>query len=169
MNLTMVAETIGPDPEASRAMVYAARDHARDTIRELRAVVHSIHPPILDSGLDAAVATLVARSPVPVRCRVDIRVRPSDAVETIAYFCLAELLTNVARHSQATKAGIDITQPEDTLRLTVTDNGRGGAGPSGGSGLRGLASRAATVDGTVEIVSPSGGPTTITVELPNRP
>ncbi len=169
MNLTMAAETIGRDTEAGRAMVYAARDNARDTIRDLRAVVHSIHPPILDSGLDAAVATLVARSPVPVRSRVDIRVRPAAAIETIAYFCLAELLTNVARHSGASEAGVLIHQPEDRLRLTVTDNGRGGASPAGGSGLRGLTGRAATVDGTVEIVSPPGGPTTITVELPNRP
>lgn len=169
MNLTMAAEAIGKDTGTSRAMVYAARDNARDTIRDLRAVVHSIHPPILDSGLDAAVATLVARSPVPVRSRIDIRVRPSAAIETIAYFCLAELLTNVARHSGASEAHLAITQPADTLRLTVTDNGRGGAERSNGSGLRGLAGRAATVDGTVEIVSPPGGPTTITVELPNHP
>ena len=169
MNLTMAAEMLGQDTDTSRTMVYQARDHARDTIRDLRAVVHSIHPPILDSGLDAAVATLVARSPVPVRCRIDIRVRPSDAIETIAYFCLAELLTNVARHSNASEAGIEISQPEEKLRLTVTDNGRGGASRSGGSGLRGLAGRAATVDGTVEIVSPPGGPTTITIELPNEP
>jgi signal transduction histidine kinase len=169
MNLTMVAETLGRDADASRGMLVAARDNARDAIWDLREVVHSIHPPILDKGLDAAVATLAARSPVPVSCRVDIRRRPSAAIETIAYFCLAELLSNVAKHSGASEASIEVSQPEGGLRLVVTDNGRGGAGAPGGSGLRGLADRVGPVDGTVDVVSPPGGPTVITIDLPPRP
>jgi signal transduction histidine kinase len=177
MSLTTISETLGRDREATRAMLGAARDNARDAVGDLREVIRGIHPPVLDNGLDAAIATLAARSPVPVDPRVEIVDRPSAAIETIAYFCVAELLTNVARHSAATRARIEITQPPGGLRVVVTDNGRGGAvvprgtagSGAGGTGLRGLADRVATVDGTLNIVSPSGGPTVITVDLPLHP
>jgi signal transduction histidine kinase len=177
MNLTVISETLGRDEEATRAMLGAARNSATEAIGDLREVIRGIHPPVLDSGLDAAIATLAARSPVPVDVQVDIVDRPSAAIETIAYFCVAELLTNVAKHSGATEAGIEVRQPEDRLRVVVTDNGRGGAaghrgsagGEVGGTGLRGLVDRVATVDGALDIVSPSGGPTVITVDLPLHP
>src|SRR6266542_1176320 len=145
-----------------------------DAVGDLREVIGGIHPPVLDNGLEAAIATLAARSPVPVDAHVEIVNRPSAAIETIVYFCVAELLTNVAKHSAATQARIEATQPEGRLRLVVTDDGRGGAaghgavagGGAGGTGLPGLADRIATVDGALDIASPPGGPTVITVDLP---
>jgi signal transduction histidine kinase len=174
MNLTMLGETLGRDEQASRSMLAAARDNARDAIRELREVIQGVHPPILDKGLDAAIATLASRSPVPVGCEVQIDRRPPAAIETIAYFCVAELLSNVVKHSGASEARIVVSQRRGGLRLVVSDNGRGGAGGPGGTGpggtgLRGLAERIGTVDGTLDIVSPPGGPTVITVDLPPQP
>ena len=169
MNLTMLGETLEPDAQASRSMLAAARNNARDAIRDLRQVIQGVHPPILDKGLDAAVATLAARSPVPVTCDVRIDHRPSAAIETIAYFCLAELLSNVVKHSGAREARIAVSEREGGLRLVVSDDGRGGAGAPGGTGLRGLAERVGTVDGTLAVASPPGGPTVITVDLPPAP
>ncbi|MEU7869225.1 sensor domain-containing protein [Dactylosporangium sp. NPDC049140] len=170
MHLTIAAETL---PADGRPMLLAARNDARDAIRELREVIQGIHPPILDNGLDAAVATLAARSPVPVTHRVALATRPTAAIETIAYFTLAELLTNVARHSRATEAAVEVTEPDaGALRLVVRDNGAGGAPPdggatpNGGTGLRGIADRVAAVDGTLAVTSPPGGPTVVTVDLP---
>jgi signal transduction histidine kinase len=174
MSLTVISETLGRDEVASRAMLAAARDNARDAVGDLREVIRGIHPPVLNNGLDAAIATLAARSLVPVDPHVQIVDRPSAAIETIAYFCVAELLTNIAKHSAATQARIEVTQPKGRLRVVVTDNGRGGAGGQravvgggvGGTGLPGLADRVATVDGILDIASPPGGPTVITVDLP---
>jgi signal transduction histidine kinase len=95
-------------------------------------------------------------------------VRPSPAIETIAYFSAAELLTNAAKHSHATTVTVHATQHHSILRLCVTDDGTGGADPGRGSGLAGLATRVRTVDGHLYIDSPPGGPTRITVELPMR-
>jgi signal transduction histidine kinase len=168
MNLTMLADTLGPDAQASRDVLEIARDNARDAIRELREVIQGIHPPILDKGLDAAMATLAARSPVPLTYQVRIDRRPSAAIESIAYYCVAELVTNVVKHSGATRARVDVSQPGGGLRLVVTDDGRGGAGGPGGSGLRGLAERIAPVDGVLNIASPPGGPSVITIDLPRQ-
>ncbi|MEV4620650.1 sensor domain-containing protein [Asanoa sp. NPDC049573] len=169
MNLAMLGDLIGAGPGRTRELLESARATARDAIRDLREVIHDIHPPILDSGLDAAVATLAARSPVPVTCDVRIGGRPAPAIETIAYFCVAELLTNVAKHSDATAATVAISDVDDVLRLVVSDDGRGGVDEGGGSGLRGLANRVATVDGALTVTSPPGGPTMVSVALPVRP
>jgi signal transduction histidine kinase len=93
-------------------------------------------------------------------------VRPTAAIETIAYFCAAELLANVIKHSGARRATIETAQRDEVLRVRVTDDGRGGARLGDGTGLVGLAQRVRTVDGSLAIVSPQGGPTVITVELP---
>ncbi|WP_345625079.1 sensor histidine kinase [Rugosimonospora acidiphila] len=167
MNLTMAIETLdGRTSGATRGMLVTARDNAKEAISELRDVVRGIHPPVLDAGLDAAIATLAARSAIPVDLRTEITERPSAAIETIAYFCAAELLTNVAKHSGADRATVEVTARGGRIRLRVADNGRGGAGPTGGTGLRGLADRVATVDGTLDTDSPPAGPTVITVDLP---
>jgi len=97
-----------------------------------------------------------------------IPVRPAPAIETIAYFCAAELLANAAKHSSASTITIRATGREDALLLQVSDDGVGGADPARGSGLAGLGQRAAVVDGRLDITSPPGGPTRITVELPLR-
>jgi signal transduction histidine kinase len=167
MNLTMIGEALGADAtDTTRALLAAARDNAKAAVTELREVVRGIHPPVLDRGLDAAIATLAARNPIPVLVHTDIPERPSAAIETIAYFCLAELLTNITKHSGAVRASIEIIECDGRLRLQVKDNGRGGVRPDYGTGLRGLADRVSTVDGTMDTRSPLGGPTVVTIDLP---
>ncbi|GGO02924.1 sensor histidine kinase [Micromonospora parathelypteridis] len=176
MKLGMVKEKLadGSAPEA-RALVETAHRDAKTAITDLRDLARGIHPPMLDNGLEAALATLVARGAVPVVLRVELSERPSPAVETIAYYCVAELLTNVAKHGRARRATVEVRQHDGLLRVQVRDDGGGGAmiGSAGsalpGGGLAGLRDRARTVDGTMRIDSPPGGPTLVTVELPVRP
>jgi signal transduction histidine kinase len=167
MSLTMLDETLGGDvSEQGRRLLTAARDHTRDAIVELRDMVGGIHPPALDDGLATALATLAARSPIPVVLRAELSERPTAAIETIAYFSAAELLTNVSKHSGADQVTVDVVLVSGWLRLRVEDNGHGGARPADGSGLAGLTERIGTVDGRLAVDSPAGGPTVITVELP---
>ncbi|HEY3752068.1 MAG TPA: sensor domain-containing protein [Pseudonocardiaceae bacterium] len=168
MNLTMLNETLGPDiSPQSRNLLTAALDHAKDGIGELRHMVSGIHPPALDAGLETALGTLAARSPIPVDVRAELPERPTEAIETIAYFSVAELLTNVTKHSGADRATVELTEADGRLVLRVTDDGRGGADMEGaGTGLRGLTERVGTVDGRLAVDSPAGGPTVITIELP---
>ncbi|MER6951178.1 sensor domain-containing protein [Nonomuraea sp. NPDC000554] len=152
--------------ERARALVDGAHRSAKETVAELRDLIHGIHPAALDKGLETALATLAARSPIPVRLQADLPERPAPAVEAIAYFCTAELLANVAKHSGARHAAVDVRATGGLLTLLVGDDGGGGAAMDTGSGLRGLAARVGTLDGTIGIRSPAGGPTVITVELP---
>lgn len=149
-------------------LVEDAHCSAIEAIIELRTLARGIHPPVLDKGLADALATLVNRSAVPVELVTDIPERPSDAIETIAYFSAAELLTNVAKHSGARHATLEAVHVTGLLRVRVTDDGIGGAYPAPNGGLRGLVNRVRTVDGRLEIDSPRGGPTTVTVELPSH-
>ncbi|HEX3193236.1 MAG TPA: sensor domain-containing protein [Streptosporangiaceae bacterium] len=173
MNLGMASRKLGetgavPDVAAARELVGAARRCAKDALVELRELARGIHPPVLDNGLADALASLAATSAIPAELVVSVPVRPTPAIETIAYFCAAELLANAAKHSQANMIKILMTERAGFLALRVTDDGLGGADPAGGSGLSGLAQRVAVVDGRLDIASPPGGPTTITVELPLR-
>jgi signal transduction histidine kinase len=164
MQLTMVRDAVPEGP--ARDLVGTAQATAREAIAELRELVRGIHPPALDHGLGTALTTLASRSGVPVELRTDLRTRPTAAIESIAYFCAAELLANVAKHSGATRAWLSLAQQDDRLLLRVRDDGHGGAGPRAGSGLAGLLDRVRTVDGRLEVASPPGGPTVVTVELP---
>jgi len=157
-----------PDIDRAFELVDAAQRTAREAIAELRDLARGIHPPALDRGLDAALATLAARSAVPVDLVVDVPQRPSPAIETIAYFCTAELLANVAKHSSAPRASVEVVHVRGLLRVRVSDTGEGGARPVPGSGLAGLAERVRTVDGRLDISSPRGGPTVVTAELPSH-
>jgi len=139
-----------------------------EAIVDLRTLARGIHPPVLDQGLADALATLAARSAVPVELVTDIPDRPTDAIETMAYFSAAELLTNAAKHSGARHVTLEAVHVPGLLRVRVTDDGQGGARPVPGGGLRGLADRVRAVDGRVDIDSPRGGPTTVTVELPSH-
>ncbi|MEU0938294.1 MULTISPECIES: sensor domain-containing protein [unclassified Embleya] len=175
MNLSMAKEKLDAedterpmDVDRARTLVDSALGNAREAIVELRDLARGIHPPVLDQGLDAALATLAACSAVPVEVHTDIDVRPPATIETIAYFCAAELLTNVAHHSGASAAVVQVRVREGRLLMVVTDNGHGGANVSKGSGLTGLVERVRTVDGVLRIVSPPGGPTEVTVDLPAR-
>jgi signal transduction histidine kinase len=172
MSLDMAKEKLGgegqPVTDAARVrqLVDNAHRSATDAIAELRDLARGIHPPVLDDGLPGALATLAARSTVPVELSVDVPVRPTAAIETIAYYCASELLTNVIKHSGAHHAVLVVTGEDGVLRLRVTDDGHGGAAADMEGGLAGLLQRVRTVDGNLHISSPKGGPTAITVELP---
>lgn len=169
MTLARAEEQLADPEKADRArqLVSDALANTRDTLTELRDLVRGIRPPALDLGLVPAVQTLVARNPIPVELVHDLTVRPSMGVETLAYFCVAELLANVSRHSGATQATVWLYSDAELLRITVTDNGSGGVQPANGSGLTGLADRLRMVDGRLDIESPSGGPTTVTAVVPS--
>jgi len=177
MNLGMAKEKLGadgrpPDLDRVRELVDAAHLGAKEALVELRELVRGIHPPVLEVGLAEALATLAAGSAIPVRVTADLPARPTPAIETIAYFCAAELLANATKHSAANKIGITAetadAERDRVLRLQVCDDGLGGADPARGSGLAGLERRVGTVDGRLTVASPPGGPTQITVELPMK-
>jgi len=163
-----VGGTAEADFERALELVDAAHASAKRAITELRDLARGIHPPVLDHGLDTALATLAAGSGVPVELVVDLPERPSAAIETIAYFCAAELLANVAKHSGARHATLEVVHVPGMLRLQVSDDGAGGAHIEPGSGLAGLADRLRTVDGTIQVSSPAGGPTVVTAEMPSH-
>jgi signal transduction histidine kinase len=163
-----VAGTAQADLERVLELVDAAHRGAKEAITELRDLARGIHPPVLDHGLGAALTSLAARSDVPVELVVDLPERPSAAIETIAYFCAAELLTNVAKHSGARHATLAAVHVPGLLRVRVSDDGAGGARLEQRGGLAGLADRVRTVDGRLQVSSPPGGPTLLTVELPSH-
>ncbi len=155
------------DPAGARELVEHAHEEAKATLADLRDLARGIHPAVLtDRGLDAALSALAARSPVPLALNVDLPQRPPPAVESIAYFVVTEALSNATKHASATEVGVRILAVGDRVFVEVTDDGIGGAAATPGGGLAGLAERAATIDGTVVIDSPVGGPTVIRAELP---
>jgi signal transduction histidine kinase len=154
------------DVAGARELVSDALANTKDTLTELRDLVRGIRPPALDLGLGPAIQTLAARNLIPVDVSVDLPVRPSIGVETMAYFCVAELLANVSRHSGASQAAVRIHSNARELRITVEDNGSGGVQVGNGSGLTGLRDRLAMLDGRLEVDSPDGGPTVVTVVVP---
>jgi signal transduction histidine kinase len=156
----------GGDPAEATRLLDTAHSTAKEAIVELRDLARGIHPPVLDAGLDAALATLVAQGAVPVSLNTHIDERPDPAIETMAYFCTAELLTNVAKHSGARQAWVDVRTQDGRLWLRISDDGRGGARIGSGTGLAGLTDRVATVDGRLVVESPEGGPTAVTVDVP---
>jgi signal transduction histidine kinase len=160
--------TVPPDLERVLELVDAAHRGAKEAIAELRDLARGIHPSVLDHGLGTALTTLAARSDVPVELAVDLPERPSAAIETIAYFCAAELLTNVGKHSGARHATLAAVRVPGLLQLRVSDDGSGGARLEARGGLAGLAERISTVDGRLRVSSPRGGPTVVTVELPSH-
>jgi signal transduction histidine kinase len=167
MNLGLAREKAAD--EALRELLDAAQAGVSGALADLRRLARGIHPPVLDSGLADALTSLAVTSPIPARVRGDLPERPSPAIETMAYFCAAELLANAIKHSGANVIEI-VIDPERAglLRLRVTDDGLGGADPARGGGLEGLTQRVSTVDGVLRLSSPPGGPTTVTVELPMR-
>ncbi len=160
--------TAPADLERVLELVDAAHRGAKQAIAELRDLARGIHPSVLDHGLGTALSTLAARSDVPVELVVDLPERPSAAIETIAYFCAAELLSNVAKHSGARHATLEAVRVGGLLRVRVSDDGAGGARLEARGGLAGLAERVRTVDGRLQVSSPPGGPTVVTAELPSH-
>jgi signal transduction histidine kinase len=167
MNLGMAKDKFDKDPLAARALLDEAHAEAKQAMVELRNLARGIHPAVLsDRGLDAALSSLAGRAPVPVAVTVSVPERPPAAIETTAYFVVAEALTNIAKHAGATRAAVNVARQNGHLRVEVTDDGIGGADAQRGTGLTGLVDRVTAVDGTVRLSSPVGGPTVLTVELP---
>jgi signal transduction histidine kinase len=168
MELGRAQAKFADDPDAARVLVDQAHAQAKEALTELRNLVRGVHPPVLtERGLDAALSGLAALCPIPVDVHVDVPVRPRSAVEAVAYFMVAEALTNVAKHSRASQAKVVVEGHgyPGTLTVMISDDGIGGADP-GGQGLAGLADRVSGVDGRLSVESPSGGPTIIAAELP---
>ncbi len=170
MNLGMATEKLGadgppPDLAQARELVALAHQGAKEALADLRDLVRGIHPPVLDNGLGDALATLATSSAIPVAVHVELPGRPAPAIETIAYFCAAELLANAAKHSRAGRIGLGVVRSGEHLTVTVEDDGVGGADPAG-PGLSGLARRIGVVDGRLRVHSPPGGPTRVEIELP---
>ena len=168
MELGRAQAKFADDPDGARVLVDQAHAQAKEALTELRNLVRGVHPPVLtERGLDAALSGLAALCPIPVDVHVDVPVRPRSAVEAVAYFMVAEALTNVAKHSRASQARVVVEGHgyPGTLTVMVSDDGIGGADP-GGQGLAGLADRVSGVDGRLSVESPSGGPTIIAAELP---
>ncbi|MCO5177953.1 MAG: sensor histidine kinase [Thermomicrobiales bacterium] len=167
MDLGMAKEKMDSDPEAAKVLVSDAHEEAKLAMREIRDLVRGIHPAVLtDRGLDAAISALAGRTSIPVTVETDLPGRLPDAIESTAYFVVAEALTNVARHSGATSASVQARVENGVLLLDVVDNGRGGAITTPSGGLTGLADRVAGVDGMLTVESPVGGPTRVHLELP---
>jgi signal transduction histidine kinase len=167
MTLGAVEELMDKDPVAAKALLGKVREASSTALTEIRGLVRGIHPPVLaERGLGDAVRALALDSPLKVTVTVDLKVRPESPVESAAYFSISELLANAARHGGADRVWIDISAQDRALRVTVTDDGSGGADPSLGSGLRGIERRLAAFDGVLAVSSPPGGPTTATFDLP---
>jgi signal transduction histidine kinase len=166
MNLGMARAQTATVEEAHEAIA-EAHEEAKAALAELRNLIRGLHPPVLENrGLDAALSGVAARMPVPVRLTVNVPRRPPPTIEAVAYFVVSEGLTNITKHAHATQADVFVQQDGERLHIIVTDDGVGGADPARGTGLAGLARRAESVDGTLEIASPPGGPTLLTVDLP---
>jgi signal transduction histidine kinase len=157
----------GADNEALAELIDEAHADAKLAVSELRDLARGIYPAVLaDRGLDAALSSLAAKSPVPVDVEVNVDPRPPAAVETTAYFIVGESLTNIAKHADAKQIQVRVHRGEDKVVVEVTDDGKGGAELRPGGGLAGLADRAATIDGVITVFSPLGGPTVIRADLP---
>jgi signal transduction histidine kinase len=169
MKLGLAEVELAGQSDRARQLVGEAHEQARLALAAIREQIRGIHPQVLtDYGLAEAIRELTVRCPLPVEVAVVLPVRPPVAVESTAYFVVSEALTNVLRHAAATTVGIRGGTDGDRLWLTVTDDGRGGADPARGTGMRGLADRVAVMDGTLHLSSPPGGPTVVRIDLPCR-
>ncbi|MGV9210271.1 sensor histidine kinase [Micromonospora sp. RB23] len=155
------------DPDRADEILGQAQDAAEQALGELRTVVRGILPPVLDDrGLAGALAGLAASCAVPCRLTVDVAVRCAASVEATAYFVVAEALTNVVRHSGASRVDVAVRREQGLLLVSIEDDGHGGADEAAGSGLTGIRRRVEAYDGRMTLTSPPGGPTRMRVELP---
>src|SRR3984957_19050974 len=162
MTLDAIEQQIESSPEAARALLAEAKASSIKALSELRDLVRGIHPPVLaDRGLGEAVRALALDAPFPVRICLELPGRPAAPVESAAYFAVSELLANVSKHAGAREAWVDIRHTAERLRISVGDDGRGGAEPGLGTGLRGIERRLAVFDGVLAVSSPAGGPTLV--------
>ena len=166
--LRMARRMVRPDGDTTLgSRLDQASEQLTLALSELREFARGVHPAILtDRGLVAAVRSLAERSTVPAAVHADLDERPAPAVEAAAYFVASEALANLTKHANATSVTLRLTASEGMLTLQIADDGIGGADPARGSGLRGLQDRVAAVDGTLDLDSPAGKGTRLTVRIP---
>ncbi|WP_381799273.1 sensor histidine kinase [Streptomyces niveus] len=167
MDLGTIEALIEKNPAKAKELIAGARRSSAEALTELRDLVRGIHPPVLaERGLGDAVKALALRLPVETDVQVDLPGRAEAPVESAAYFAVSEILTNAIKHANADRVWVDMTYAESMLRVSVGDNGVGGARIGSGTGLSGLERRLGTFDGILAVSSPAGGPTMVTVEIP---
>jgi len=172
MNVGLAEKLLASDPAAAAELLREARETTVSALEDLRSVVRGIHPPALaDRGLAGGIEALALPIPLPVTVAVDLPRGIPKPVESAAYFAVAECLANTVKHSGATRAWVVGSYDDGVVHLEVGDDGRGGADAyvdKQGGGLAGVARRLAAFDGTMEVASPPGGPTIVTLEVPCR-
>ena len=167
MDLGTVETLLDKDPAQAKRLLAQARRNSAEALEELRDLVRGIHPPVLaERGLGDAVRALALRLPVATEVDAALPGRADPPVESAAYFAVSEVLTNAVKHSGGDRIWVDLHHADGSLRIAVTDNGRGGAVIGTGSGLAGVERRLGTFDGVLAVSSPAGGPTMVTVEIP---
>lgn len=170
MGIGRAKSKLDSDPAAVPDLLDEAHSDAKEAVSELRDLARGIYPAVLaDRGLDAALSAQAAKSPTPITMTVEVEPRPPAVVESTAYFIVGETLANIAKHAAASKADVAVrrtTGDGDNVVVEVTDDGEGGAELRPGGGLAGLADRAATIDGVLTVVSPTGGGTVVRADLP---
>jgi signal transduction histidine kinase len=166
MDLGMAEERFERDPEGARELVEKARGEAKLALAELRDLARGMRPALLaERGLAEAVRALASRTSLPTTVAVEVGGPVAPAVESAAYFVVAEALTNAVKHSGATRLSVRVAREGDRVAVEVSDDGRGGVDPDG-NGLTGLRKRVEALDGTLRVASPAGGPTLLRAELP---
>ncbi|MFF2660469.1 histidine kinase [Kitasatospora sp. NPDC058032] len=167
LRLGAVAALIDRDPAQAKTVVTEAQENVTQALQELRDLVRGIHPPVLaERGLAEGLRALALDVPLRVEVRAELPGRAESPVESAVYYAVSEALTNAVKHARARHAAVELVHVGGLLRAEVTDDGRGGADPGRGSGLRGIQRRLAAFDGTLTLISPPGGPTRLTMELP---
>jgi PAS domain S-box-containing protein len=167
LDLRMARARLDDEPARAQELLDAALGDLEQATRELRELARGIHPAALtEGGLRPALEALVARASVPTRLVAAPQARFAPSVEATAYFTVAEGLTNTARYAAAERVEVEAVSVDGSLRVEVRDDGCGGADPTGGSGLRGLADRVAALDGALSVTSPPGGGTVLRAEIP---
>jgi signal transduction histidine kinase len=167
LQLGLARTKLRTDPDIAERILEGARVELANALEELRELARGIHPAILtDRGLPAALEALAGRAPVPVEIEEVPEGRMPTPVEAVAYFVVAESLTNMAKYADAEYATVRILRENGYAVVEIEDNGIGGADPSAGSGLRGLADRLAALDGRLEVDSPPGVGTTVRARIP---
>jgi signal transduction histidine kinase len=167
LELTMLQRRLDRDPAAAKSVLARAREHLDHGLGELRDLARGIHPALLtERGLEAAIVALAQRAPVPVDLEFEVSERLDPGIEAAAYFVVSEALTNVAKYADAKTVGVTVRSAGGSLRLAIADDGIGGAELESGSGLPGLVDRVQAVGGRLELSSPRGEGTRLSVQLP---
>jgi len=166
LRLGMVATRVTPGSEVE-ALLDSVQEELAEALKELRDLAHGLHPALLTArGLPAALASLAARSTLPVELDVDLPRRPAEATEVAAYYVVSEALANIAKYARAARAGVTVADEGDELLVEVWDDGIGGADPASGSGLQGLADRVGALNGRLTVSSVDGAGTVVQARIP---